>query len=424
MSQKTRVLMLTQWFEPEPITRGLVLARELVRRGFEVEVVTGFPNYPVGRLYPGYRISWLRRERIDGVEVTRLPLYPSHDRSAFRRAANYASLAASALPYVLLAARRADVAYVYQLPTLAIVARVLRMLRGTPFVLDVQDIWPDTLRATGMLGSRGALRLAGAVAGWAYRRADALVVNSPGFRRLLLERGVRPERAEAVLNWCHEAALLAPADDRPAFPDDGRFRIVFAGNMGSAQGLDSVLEAAELVRDRDPRIEFVLVGSGIESDRLQAEAARRGLANVAFVPRVPMDEVGRYLAGADALLVHLRDDPLFAITIPGKTQAYMAIGKPVLVAAPGEAARLVREAGCGIEAGPGQPESIARAAVRLASLPPEELREMGNRGRAYYHRHLALPVGAARIAATLQRAASRGRARPAVHAATDPPGTP
>jgi glycosyltransferase involved in cell wall biosynthesis len=412
LPSKKRVLMLTQWFEPEPTFKGLVLARELVRRGYEVEVVTGFPNYPGGKLYPGHRITWMKRERIDGVEITRLPLYPSHDASALRRIANYGSFAASALLYTLFRARRPDVVYVYQLPTTGLVAAAMQLFRRTPFVYDVQDIWPDTLLATGMVGGGGVVyRAAGAVARWTYRHADGLVVNSTGFRRLLAERGVAPERTEVVLNWCDEQALLAPADTRPAFPDDGRFRIVFAGNMGLAQALDGVLDAAGLVRAADPRIDFVFIGSGIDAERLKAAAAARGLENVVFLPRVPIGEIGRFLSGADALLVHLKDDPLFAITIPAKTQAYMAIGKPVLMAAPGSAAELVREAGCGVEAAPQQPRSIADAALRLARLPAGELREMGERGRAYYDRHLAFPVGVARIAGMFERVTAAAGAR-------------
>jgi glycosyltransferase involved in cell wall biosynthesis len=283
-----------------------------------VEVVTGFPNYPGGKVYPGYRIRWMQRETIDGVQVTRVPLYPSHDASSLRRIANYASFAASALLYSLFKARKPDVVYVYQLPTKAVVAAVLRVFRGVPFVYDVQDIWPDTLAATGMVGGGMMFKAAGAVARWTYRHADALVVNSSGFKRVLTERGVEPEKAEVVLNWCDEGSLRAPAETGPAFPDDGRFRIVFAGNMGLAQALGSVLDAAELVRARYPRIDFVFIGGGVDTERLKAEADRRGLANVVFIPRMPIGEVGRFLSQASALLVHLKDDPLFAITIPGK----------------------------------------------------------------------------------------------------------
>src|SRR5207237_1222762 len=152
--KKRRVLLLTQWFEPEPTFKGLVFARELVQRGYEVEVVTGFPNYPGGKIYAGYQVSLLRRELLEGVEITRVPLYPSHDSSALRRVANYLSFAIAAMVYCLFFASKPDAVYVYQLPTLGAVAALIRVVRGVPFVFDVQDIWPDTLRATGMVHSQ------------------------------------------------------------------------------------------------------------------------------------------------------------------------------------------------------------------------------------------------------------------------------
>ena len=141
-----RILLITQWFDPEPTFKGIVFARELVRQGFEVEVLTGFPNYPSGKIYPGYQLRWLQRETIDGVQVTRVPLYPSHDNSAIRRVANYTSFAAAALVYGLFGAKRADVIYAYQPPlTVGVTAALLRLLRRIPVVYDIQDMWPDTL---------------------------------------------------------------------------------------------------------------------------------------------------------------------------------------------------------------------------------------------------------------------------------------
>jgi glycosyltransferase involved in cell wall biosynthesis len=392
-----RILLLSQWFEPEPIFKGLLFARELVRRGFEVEVVTGFPNYPTGKLYPGYRMSWARREVIDGVRITRLPLFPSHDSSAVRRIATYVSFALSALLYCTFQARRPAVVYVYQLPTLGVVAALTKMLRRCAFVFDVQDVWPDALRATGMVRSGRALALVDRTLRWVYRRADTIVVLSPGFRRLLLDRGARD--VELIYNWSPEEALAAPrAVDVPGFPGDDRFRLVFAGNLGKAQALDTVLETAARLVQRCPRVQIVFIGDGVERDRLKAVAVDRGLANVTFLPRVGMDEIGSVLQRADALLLHLKNDPLFAMTIPGKTQAYMAIGKPILAAVPGDASDLVREAQCGIEATPEDPESIADAAARLASMRPADLEAMGRRGSAFYAANLSVAVGVDRFA--------------------------
>ncbi len=401
---KKRILLLTQWFEPEPTFKGLVFARELVARGFEVEVVTGFPNYPGGKIYSGYQVSPLRREKVEGIEVTRLALYPSHDASVLRRIANYGSFAFSAMVYCLFVARRPDVICAYQLPTTAIVAAMAKWFRGIPFVYDVQDMWPDTLRATDMMRAPALLTVVGTVANWTYRHADALVVNSRGFRDLLAERGVPLERMTVVLNWCDERSLTGGREGGTGTRRaNGRFRILFAGNMGLAQALDAILDAAALLQTKAPNIDFVFIGSGVEGERLRERAQKDGLQNVEFLPRVPMNEVGVFLRQADALLVHLKDDPLFAITIPGKTQAYMAIGKPILMAAPGNAAELVRQAHCGVEATPEDATSIAEAAMTLAAMSPGELAAMGERGKSYYESTLALSVGVDRFTGVFER---------------------
>lgn len=410
-----RVLLLTQWFDPEPTFKGIVFARELVRQGFEVEVVTGFPNYPGGKVYPGYRIKWLQREVIDGVQITRLPLYPNHDQSAIKRVLNYASFAASALVYGLFVAKRADVMYAYHPPlTVGIAASFIRLLRRIPVVYDIQDMWPDTLRATGMLSNPEALSLISAVCRWVYRRVDRIVVLSPGFKRLLVERGVPDAKVDVIYNWADEAALSAPKGQLPAaFPGPERFRIVFAGNMGKAQALGAVLDAAALLQARGSRVCFVMLGGGVELGALKQQAAHRGLTNMQFLPAVPMAEVGTYLQAADALLVHLRKDPLFEITIPSKTQAYMAVGKPLLMAVDGDAADLVRQSGGGVVADSENAEGVAQAADALARSAPQALAAMGQQAQQFYAQHLALAVGVQRFGEIFSELASQtsGQAR-------------
>ncbi len=393
--RRTRVLLLTQWFDPEPTFKGLVFARELVRQGFEVEVVTGFPNYPGGKVYPGYRIRLLQREVIDGVHITRVPLYPNHDQSAIKRVLNYASFAASATIYGVFMARRADVMYAYHPPlTVGMAAALIKLCRRIPVVYDIQDMWPDTLRATGMLNNPKALNLVARVCRWVYRRMDHIVVLSPGFKRLLLERGVPESKLSVIYNWADEAALGAPVGKVPAaFPGADQFRILFAGNMGKAQALDTVLVAASLLQARGSRVCWVMLGGGVEVARLKAEAAKRQLVNVVFLPAVPMAEVGAYLNAADALLVHLRKDPLFEITIPSKTQAYMTVGRPLLMAVDGDAADLVRQSGGGVVAESENGECLARAAEQLAAMPADALAAMGDKAQRFYRGHLALAEG-------------------------------
>lgn len=392
---KPRVLLLTQWFDPEPTFKGLVFARELVRQGFDVEVLTGFPNYPGGRVYPGYHIKWLQREVIDGVHITRVPLYPNHDQSAIKRVLNYASFAAAATIYGVFMAKRANVMYAYHPPlTVGMAAALIKLFRRVPVVYDIQDMWPDTLRATGMLNNPKALGVVATVCRWVYRRMNHIVVLSPGFKRLLLERGVPDDKLSVIYNWADEASLAAPVGQVPAaFPSAKQFRVVFAGNMGKAQALDTVLNAAALLQQRGSRVCWVMLGGGVEVARLKAEAEARQLNNMVFLPPVPMTEVGTYLQAADALLVHLRKDPLFEITIPSKTQAYMAVGKPLLMAVDGDAANLVRQSGGGVVAESENAAALAQAVEQLANTDSEALMAMGQSAQNFYREHLALSVG-------------------------------
>ena len=401
---KPRVLLLTQWFDPEPTFKGLVFARELVRHGFEVEVVTGFPNYPGGRVYAGYKIKLIQRECIDGVQITRLPLYPSHDNSAICRVMNYLSFATSAFVYGLFIATRGDVMYAYHPPlTVGIAASLICNLRNIPLVYDIQDMWPDTLRATGMLNNSQALALVGRVCDWVYKQVDQLVVLSPGFKRLLEQRGVSGNQIEVIYNWADESALISKVGSLPEdFPGPDRFKVMFAGNIGKAQALDTLLDAAAILQASGSRASFVILGGGLEVSHLKACANQMKLGNVVFLPPVPMSAVGTLLAAADVLLVHLRKDPLFEITIPSKTQAYMAVGKPLLIAVEGDAAALVRQARCGLVTEPDNPQVLADAVEAFAAMPADDLDAMGVNASLFYREALGLQVGVAKFAAVFK----------------------
>ena len=247
-----RILMLTQLFQPEPNhLKGLEFAKELTRRGHAVEVLTGFPNYPGGKLYPGYRMRWRLHERMDGIPVTRVPLYPSHNRSGLGRFLCYSSFALSAACCGVFRVPRPDVVHVYQGPaTLAWPAILLRKRYGTPYVLDIQDLWPDSVAASAMMKSRGALRAISAWCRWTYRGAARIVVLSPGYKKALVERSVPPDRIDVVYNWCDERSLKR--FDKPAAVSDALglskgFNVVYAGNLGVLQGLESVIRAAALL---------------------------------------------------------------------------------------------------------------------------------------------------------------------------------
>ncbi|MEN6449986.1 MAG: glycosyltransferase family 4 protein [Thermoguttaceae bacterium] len=412
-----RILILSQFFDPEPDFKGLPFARELVRRGHEVEVLTGFPNYPGGKLYPGYRVRPWRREMMDGVAVNRVPLYPSHDRSSVRRMANYVSFALSASTIGPWLVKKPDVIYAYHPPvTVGLPALVLRTLNRCPVVYDIQDLWPDTVASSQMLGSR---RLIAAIDRWCrfvYRRMDRIVVLSPGFRETLISRGVDPAKIDVIYNWADEASLrrsdaaTASGEQTSALQKlAGRFNVVFAGTMGLVQSLDTALDAARICATATPDAQFVFVGSGVDRARLERRAAEMQLSNVLFLPRQPVETIGAILAMADAALVHLKDDPLFRITIPSKIQAYFALGRPILAAVAGDAAELVARSGGGVACPPQNAAAMAAAVARLRAMSRQEREAMAARGRAFYDEQLSLAVGVERFEQAFRAAAGQCR---------------
>jgi colanic acid biosynthesis glycosyl transferase WcaI len=230
-----RILLLTQFFDPEPTLKGAAFARELRRHGHEVEVLTGFPNYPGGKVYDGYRIRPYTRETVDGVTIHRVALYPSHDRSPVRRVLNYMSFALMATLIGPFVVNRPVAIYVHHPPiTITIPAAILSLTTGAPYVLEIQDLWPDTLRATGMFSSSLGGRIVGAWAKRAYALAARIVVISPGFRSALIGRGVPEQKIELVYNWGEEGRIRPEARDHSLMEQYGmlgRFNVLFAGTM-------------------------------------------------------------------------------------------------------------------------------------------------------------------------------------------------
>lgn len=390
-----KILLLTQWFDPEPTFKGLAFAKELKRQGHDVQVLTGFPNYPGGKIYEGYKLKLYQREKIDGISILRVALYPNHDSSALKRIFNYISFAFMAMIFGIFATKKADVIYAYHPPlTVGIAAVFIKFFRRTPIVYDIQDMWPDTLKATGMLNNNKILNLIGSVCKLVYRFVDHIVVLCPGFKKLLIERDVPEEKISIIYNWCDEQGLTQARPAKVEYQQlmQNKFNIVFAGNMGKAQALDTILEVAKNVQKMED-IQFVFVGGGTETERLKQLLITENISNVIFIPRMPMAEVGGVLELSNLLLVHLKKDPLFEITVPSKTQAYMAMGKPVLMAVAGDAANLVQRAECGCVAISENVESIQQAILKIYHLPASEQLKMCLNARKFYLQELSLESG-------------------------------
>jgi colanic acid biosynthesis glycosyl transferase WcaI len=385
---------MSQWFDPEPTFKGLFFAEELVKQGHEVEVITGFPNYPGGKIYDGYKIKSYQREVINDVVIHRVPLYPSHDGSSIKRALNYISFAISSFIFGLFFVKKMDVIYSYHPPlTTALSSTLVSLFRRIPLVVDVQDLWPDTLAATGMLQNTKILGLVDKVCNFVYRRASKVVVLSPGFKSKLSDRGVSEDKLEVIYNWCDESALKDGVESKVSLPDNGNFNLVFAGNLGHAQGLLSIVKAAKILEDRKIKVNIVFLGDGIAKKHAMKIAEEFNLDNTFFIPRVPINEVGSILVKADALLVHLTSNELFSITIPSRTQAYLAIGKPIIMAVEGDASNLIKSANAGLCCEPDKPSCLADVVIELLSLSSIEQEMLGNNASNFYQDNLSLKVG-------------------------------
>ncbi len=233
-----------------------------------------------------------------------------------------------------------------------------------------------------------------------YRFADKIIVISPGFKTKLVSRNLDPDKIEVIYNCCDERNIYPRERDESLTNRLGlseKFNIMFTGNMGLAQALDSVLDAAVLLIKHYPKIQFVFIGGGIDTDRLKRRVKGMRLTNTRFLGGVSPSEIGEILMLADVMLVHLKNDPLFEITIPGKIQAYMAAGKPIIVAVKGNAADLVQRARAGISCIPEDPQSIAEAVKKMYSMPQEILEELGKNGLKFYNEKLSLRVGLSKL---------------------------
>lgn len=405
-----RILMLTQYYDPEPMTIPHELARGMVERGHEVTAITGFPNYPLGRIYEGYKQRLRQWDKLDGVKVLRLPLYPDHSLSAIKRSAYYLSLAFTSAILGIVLGGPADIIFVFHPHTMAIPAWWIGLLRRIPFVLNIQDMYPESLTTVNISNKSLIYKGVDRFTKFVYSRACLLSVISPGFRKSLINKGVPEGKIEVILNWADEKIYCPmPRDESLAAQCGmaGCFNVVYAGNMGPPQGLMNVIEAATILSDTTTDaadIQFVFIGDGNEKSSLMRAVNDRNLRNVRFLPRQPASKMPFFYALADVLLVHLIDDPLFEITIPCKTQSYLACGRPLLMCLKGDAADLVLQAGAGLVACPSVPLDLARAVKYLYEMPPEKRQAMGDRGRDYFLKNLTIKASVDKYEAVFRRA--------------------
>jgi glycosyltransferase involved in cell wall biosynthesis len=387
-----RILILSHYYDPEPIPKPGELANALRDKGHAVYVLTGFPNYPSGRLYPGFRLSLFKREVLAGIPVLRTFVYPYHGRSSFGRVANYLSFMLSSL-FGAFFVPRCDVIYVWHPPlTIGVAAVIISYLKKAPFVYDVQDIWPESILSSGWKLPRSVVRVLHWIERLVYRHADRVLVVTEGAKQNLLGKGVPAAKITVASHWFDDQLFQngrnGARDIRSEYNIGNRFVVMFAGNLGLMQGLDNLILAAAKLSSYE-EILFVLVGDGVDRNRLRSMASESGLQNLQFLEKQPMSEMHAHLSSADLLLVLLRDSSLSECIIPTKTFAYMAVGKPILAAAGKACADMIRDARAGVAVMADDPDALANGVLEVYRMSEASRKTMGERGRSYLLRHFS-----------------------------------
>jgi glycosyltransferase involved in cell wall biosynthesis len=402
------VLVLSQHYWPESFRINEV-AQSLLQAGCEICALTGQPNYPDGEIFPGYRaLAWGEQRHPSGYTIYRVPLVPRGTSGARRLVLNYLSFIASGclLAPWLLRHRRLDVVFVYGTSPIlqGIVGMVLKRTHRAKLVTWVQDQWPQSLEATGYVRNRHALSAVRAVVRWIYKHNDLLLTQSPAFLTPVRALAgatpveVHPNPGELAFEQAPPAQAMGDAGANALHLRADCFNVVFAGNLGQAQALDTILEAAERLREQT-HIRFVLVGSGARSAWLTEQVVSRGLGQVELPGRFGPEQMPGLFAQASALLVTLVRGEAMSQTIPSKVQAYLAAGRPIVASLDGEGARVVQESRAGLCSPAEDGEALAHTVLRLSRLDTASRAEMGQAGRAYYAEHFQPQVLAQRLRA-------------------------
>lgn len=380
------VLVVSQYFWPENFRINDLVA-ELAKRGHVVTVLTGIPNYPLGKVFNVYRQRPDAFSDYKGVRVFRAPML-ARGQSAMRLFLNYISFVVGASVWGIWKLRRQtfDVIFVFEPSpiTVGLPAILLGRLKRAPIVFWALDLWPETLAAIGVVRSNRLLALVGKLVSYIYNKCTLVLGQSRGFLTNIAKYCSDPQRVRYFPSWAEDVFNKTNTAKALEIPKrEGVFTILFAGNVGDAQDLPAVLNAAERLKD-NPTIRWVIVGDGRKSEWLRNEVDHRGLHdNVLLLGRFPVERMPSFYAHADALLVSLKKDPIFSMTIPGKVQSYLMSSIPLLGMLDGEGAKVIKQANAGFTCAAGDSSGLVTAVLNMAALSIEQRRQLGLNGHRY-----------------------------------------
>ena len=384
-----KIALISQYFYPETFSNNEI-ARYLVSQGHAVDAICCVPNYPAGVFFAGYSNQLKRREVWEGVNIFRVRTVPRGSKS-WQLLLNYLVYPFAAIwTFVTRARAQYDVSLVSMPSPLsqAFAGVYLKYVRGVPLAYWVQDIWPESAIYTLGIKSPFLVRPLSWICGWLYRRADLILVQSEAFPDMITRFRVPLDRISTFPNTAPESYQPLPKGNPPEpiknLPSD-KFRVMFAGNIGESQDFDTLLDAVKITK-KHKEMQFLIVGSGRDLDRVQRRVEQEGLEDcIFFLGRHPEEEMPNYFAQSDVMLVSLKDNPIFSLTVPYKIQCYLASGKPIIASLKGEGARILNLAKAGISVNPEQPQTLADAILQLSNMPKHDLGILGDNGRVYFN---------------------------------------
>lgn len=385
-----KILVVSQYFWPE-VFRINDLLIEFTKRGHEITVLTGNPNYPKGNFYYGYGFKY-HVEYFQGIKIYRVPIIP-RGNSNFILILNYLSFVLAGSIFAFFHKARYDkvVAVNYSPITAAYPAIVYMKRHKTPLYLWVQDLWPESVRAASNVKSRIIDKMLLSIVKNIYKNCDKIIVSNSGFTKSILTKGVEENKIIYIPNWAEDLyedeSQIHPEKYNSVIPEG--FIVMFAGNIGEAQDFEAIVEAAEITKSYN-RIKWVIIGDGRRKAWLEKEIERRQLSSTFFVlGRYPLEEMPSFFIHADLALASLRDEFIFSLTIPAKVQSYMAFGIPIVTLLTGAGNMVVNESNCGFTAESSDSRKLAENVILASSLNASELSKLGVNGKKYYNKHFA-----------------------------------
>ncbi len=387
---KKHILVIAQYFYPEQF-RINDICTEWVKRGYKVTVVTGIPNYPQGKYYNRYGLFKKRKETYNGIDIIRIPLIP-RGRNTIMLAFNYLSFVVSGFFWKIFTKLDADYVFIFEVSpmTQALPGVWYAKKRKIPCYLYVTDLWPENVETVAGITNKKILNVLGVIVDYIYKRCDRIFTSSESFIQAIVDRGTDKDKLEFWPQYAEDyyKPMNKSEVNISEIPQDGIFNITFAGNIGFAQGLDILPEVAKILKDRDTKVRFNIIGDGRFKETLRVKVDENNVSCFFnFIDKQPAPRISEFMAISDAALISLSKSKVFSITLPAKTQSCLACGVPVIVSADGEIQRVIDKAASGVCSDAGNSINLAKNIIKLSNLSNEQRNQMAQNAINYYRKN-------------------------------------